>query len=811
MSKRRALAQVAVPLPLAGSLTYSVPAKLRADVAVGARVRVRVGKRKLTGVVVGFADHPPDGVSLRDIESLLDAGPLVDSALLDLARFVSEYYLAPLGEVLRSMVPSKLPPWGTLAVSLTRRGAFAAPRSDSEAAVVEALLTGGAQSVSTLAGETGVEREAIRELIERGWLKPEGQRRRAGGRFRAAVELPVGDLDAQFEICGRSKKGRTVVEYLAGLGRPATVREVAAACDCGQAVIRRLVKLGALRSFTQIERLDLERHMTTARPVEEFELTPEQQTSLAALEEVIEARQYGAFVLHGVTGSGKTEVFLRATQRVLEQGRGVLLLVPEISLVPALGAEARRRFGDRLAVMHSAMADSERCQEWERARSGEARVVLGPRSAVFAPIENLGLVVVDEEHDSAYKQEHVPRYNARDIAVVRARAAGAVVALASATPSFESRRNVETMKMTPLLLPRRVAGARMPEGILVDLRKEAMEDRQAGEIRFSQRLLREMDEALADREQIILLRNRRGYAPVLLCRACGEKLPCNECGLPRTLHRRDARLACHYCGSSRPVPHACPGCGDAALEPIGAATARIEERVRELFPDVPVDVLDRDAVRRIGGAAAVLERFGSGQTRILIGTQMVSKGHHFPQVGLAAVLSADSYLSFPDFRAVERTYALLTQLAGRAGRGSPASGRPGRVVIQTFYPEHYAIQAALAHDDQAFAEEEMRFRRVFHYPPYTRLTQLIFKGRDRASTWQRTEAFHRRLLAHALAAQTRFAGPAAAALERLKGEWRFQILIRHPSSGKLRRLVEDCLAEEGLGDLIVDVDPQDLF
>jgi primosomal protein N' (replication factor Y) len=571
-------------------------------------------------------------------------------------------------------------------------------------------------------------------------------------------------------------------------------------------VVRRLVQLGLLRTFTQIERLSLDRHLLRDEAPAERSLNPAQAAALAPIVAALDHGRYGAILLHGVTGSGKTEVYLRAILHALDAGRSAIVLVPEISLVPALAAEARRRFGDRLAILHSAMGEGERAQEWERARSGQARVVLGPRSAVFAPVDRLGIVVVDEEHDAAFKQEHAPRYHARDLALMRAREAEAVAVLVSATPSFESRRNVEIGKLVACALPQRVGGGRLPDGILVDLRQEPVA-RKPGEVQFSRRLLEEMRAALESGEQIILLRNRRGYSPVLLCRACGDKLACDDCGLPRTLHRRDGRLVCHYCGSARAVPSSCPRCHASAYEPIGAGTERVEERVVEAFPSVEVDVLDRDAARRVGGAAAVLERFGSGRTRILVGTQMVAKGHHFPNVGLTAVLAADSYLGFPDFRAVERTYSMLTQLAGRAGRGE----RPGRVVIQTYFPEHYAIQAALAHDDAAFAAEEMRFRRVFHYPPYSRMAQLVVRGRDRGRTAGRADDLARLQQAHPLARETRVSGPAPAPLERLQGYWRFQILLRHSSAGKLRRMIGESLADTERTDLVIDIDPQDLF
>jgi primosomal protein N' (replication factor Y) len=434
-------------------------------------------------------------------------------------------------------------------------------------------------------------------------------------------------------------------------------------------------------------------------------------------------------------------------------------------------------------------------------------VVLGPRSALFAPVADLGLVVVDEEQDPAYKQEVSPRYQARDLALVRCRGAGAAALLVSATPSLESRHNVERGKLGLLRLTARVGQGSLPAGILVDLRQEEGLRRRPGDVHFSLRLRQEIAATLEAGEQAILLRNRRGYSPMLLCRACGESMRCPDCGLPRTYHRRARRLLCHYCGIGINAPAICPVCGEQALEPIGAGTERVEEDFRALFPAVTVDVLDRDTTRRPGGLTAVLERFERGGTQVLIGTQMVSKGHHFPQVSLTAVLAADTYLSFPDFRAVERTYNLLTQVAGRSGRGD----RPGRVVIQTFHPDHYAIQAALRGDDAAFLDEEMRFRRVFHYPPYTRLAQLLVHDRKRERAQAAIEEVAEALAKHPLAHAVRLTGPAPAPLERLRGEWRFQLLARAAAFRDLHRVLTESLPRNPSYDLTVDIDPQQLL
>jgi primosomal protein N' (replication factor Y) len=811
---RGTVALVAVPVPLRSTLAYRVPDDLVGRLRPGVRVRVHVGPRRLVGVLMEVGDEAPEGVKLRPLDRRLDREPVLDATLLELARFVADYYLAPIGEVVRTMLPSDLPPWGDRRVWLTDAGALAAPRDDAEAAVVETLHRAGRLTLADLdrelSGAAALAGHDLTEVVDRlvaaGRLASGESRRSSGVRYVAAVELPAGDPEVQREAAGRSAPGRAVVDLLASLGRPATVEEVTAAVGCTAAVVRRLVKLGVLRPFTQVERLSLDRHMMAGKRPAPFALRPDQAEAVAVLGAAVEAGGYAPFLLSGMTGSGKTEVYLRTAEAVLERGRSTILLVPEIALVPALARAVELRFGDKLAILHSNLASQERHQEWERIRRGEARVVLGPRSALFAPVADLGLIVVDEEQDTSYKQDLTPRYHARDLALVRAREAGAAALLVSATPSLEARHNVERGRLTALQLTARAGQGSLPEGILVDLR-EAGGRRRPGEVHFSERLVDELGRAFAAGEQAILLRNRRGYSPMLMCRACGEDFRCEHCGLARTYHRRETSLLCHYCGSRREVPRRCPACEEEALEPIGAGTERVEEELAERFPGVPVAVLDRDAVRRTGGAAAVLERFSRGEAQVLIGTQMVSKGHHFPEVGLAAVLSADTYLGFPDFRAVERTYNLLVQLAGRAGRGE----RAGRVVIQTFHPEHYAIRAALEHDDAAFVREEMRFRRVFHYPPYTRMVQVLARSEERGRAEAALGELARQLRRHPLAQEVRMTGPAPAPLERLRDRWRFQLLLRAVSGRRLHDLLEAVLPESPPVELVVDVDPQQLL
>lgn len=798
------LVEVAVPVPLRGPLTYGL--REGTEVAPGCRVRVPVGKRQLVGVVMARVAEPPGDFAIKPVREVLDVEPVLTGEQLDLARFVSDYYLAPIGDAIRVMIPSSLPPWGDRRVSLTDAGALTPPRDGDEAALVDALRSGSRQRLADLQRTVVV--ADLARLVERlsgqGRVSVEEPGRR-GTRYVKAVELRPGSLDAHLEACGKAPAGRGVVEYLAALGRPATYAEVKQAVECGDGVIRRLIERDVLRQFSQPERLSLARHrLETQTP--DIVLRPDQARASEAMLEALDATTYASFLLDGMTGSGKTEVYLRVVDRALAQGRGAILLVPEIALVPSLADTVCARFGPRLAILHSNLSANERHQEWERVRRGDARVILGPRSAVFAPLDKIGCIVIDEEHDSAYKQDASPRYNGRDLALLRAREHGAVAVLVSATPSLESRHNVERGKHRALRLTERVGRGGLPEGVLVDLRQEKA-PRQPGEVPFSEPLRVALDEALDKGDQVILLRNRRGYAPVLLCRACGEDFRCPDCGLPLTVHRRARTLSCHYCDHARPIPVRCPACEEQALEPIGAGTERVEERFQAMYPGVAVDVLDADSARRPGGAAAVLQRFARGTSQVLIGTQMVAKGHHFPRVSLAAVLFADTYLGFPDFRAVERTYALITQLAGRAGRGD----RPGKVVIQTYHPSHYAIRAALGHDDDAFASEELHFRKVFHYPPYSRMAQVLVQHRDREEAAGKLDTIAGRLRSHPLANDVRLAGPAAAPLERLRNRWRFQLLLRGPSGARLKRLLREVVGDPVPPEVTLDIDPHDLM
>ena len=640
-----------------------------------------------------------------------------------------------------------------------------------------------------------VERNAVK-VVERGAASP------SGATVSAVVLADLSDEERVRRVGGAPAQQR-VAAWMADLGRPALEAELVAACRCSPGVVGELVHKGVLRRFRQPKARERKR-WELAPPPPPARLTSHQETALRTLTSGLEDGKFRSFLLQGVTGSGKTEVYLRLAAAAVEHGRQALVLVPEIALTPALAGLLRARFADRVAVLHSSMAEGERLAAWERARRGQVDVVAGPRSAVWAPLERLGVIVVDEEQDASYKQEEEPRYHARDLALVLGQRLAIPVVLASATPSLETLALAEQGRLQVLELPERVAGGRLPEVELVDLKGEPPEPGEHGQRFLSRRLRERLAEVLGRGEQAILLVNRRGWAPVLLCRECGHQAACSECSIPLTVHRRERALLCHYCGFRRDIPSACPRCGGELLDHVGAGTEKIAARVRELHPEVVVDILDRDTARSPAQLVATLERFAAAESRVLVGTQMVSKGHHFPAVTLTGVINADNLLGFPDFRGSERTFHMLTQVAGRSGRGE----RPGTVVIQTYHPDHYSVRAALTHDVKGFAAEELRYRRACRYPPATRLALVRFEAVRQSAAVTAAEAAARAL--EPAPPGLRVLGPAPAPLERLRGKWRVQMLLIASTRPPLRDALTRVLAQPVPRGVhrVVDVDPQ---
>ena len=794
-----------MPVAVHGTFTYAIPEHLRDAVRLGSRVEVQIGAKTTTGFVVGLPETAPPDTKLKPIRSLLDEdeAPLLPD-IIQLCRWAADYYIAPLGEMLRVALPANMGSRG-------RREAVFAASDDAVMAALQAKqilesdlaiireLQNRPVLLSTLFEDVKASRSVVDRLRSAGIITIRDRLQDAKGvrydRF-AILEATAGPLPP---------KQQSAVDLLQARGGETSVSTLDHA-GISAAVLGALVRKGVVRIERRARRHTLDAFLAGLGEAATAEMRYSDQQADAIRSIKTAMGTFAPFLIEGVTGSGKTEVYIEVMREAVRRGEQAVLLVPEISLTPVFASRLRERFGDRIAILHSSLSASERYDQWWRTRRGEVDVAIGPRSALFTPFQRLGLIVVDEEGDGAYKQEETPRYNARDLAVVRAQLRGIPVVLGSATPSLESRENAARGKYTLLRMTHRVEARPLPDVEVIDLRKEKAEKEDRGLVIFSQPLKGALQQTFSAGEQAIILINRRGYAPYLLCRECGHEFRCRDCSVTLTVHRRINLLICHYCGLRRPIPVKCPLCSGEVLQPIGFGTEKVAERFVRDFADVPMEVLDRDSTRKKGELVRILDRFRSGKTQALIGTQMLSKGHHFPNVTLTGVLNADSILGYPDFRSAEKTFYLLTQVAGRAGRGELR----GKVMIQTAFPTHYAIQHALRHDYEAFYESEIQFRRTFHYPPVTSMIALLFRG-EKAELVERASVDCGRILEEAIQplAGTRMQGPAPAPLARIKGVWRYQILLRSPHRVPLRRAVESVATTKkwkGV-DLVVDVDP----
>ncbi|MGH9783246.1 MAG: replication restart helicase PriA, partial [Terriglobia bacterium] len=710
--------EVALPVPLDKLFTYSVPDSLA--VRPGVRVIVPFGSRQLAGVVVRCGAPPAviESKAIKPIKTVLDAEPALSPELLRLGRWLADYYLVPEGEVLATMLPPKPSVQQKTTVVLTPKGQsvlLALASRKSEDAVPAVLAEDlGLTSSPRLAGSE--ERKLLERLAKRKGIRRETL--------------------------------RDVADVVARLRRR------------GWIALERTMDSGSKSRAPVWDQEAAPPQLTVP-----FDLTARQNEALARIAAQMESGRFGVLLIHGVTGSGKTEIYLRAIELALQRSRSALLMVPEIVLTPAVADLFVSRFGARVAVLHSGLSDIEREGQWRRVKGGRSDVVVGTRSAVFAPLDRLALVIVDEEHDGSYKQEDAPRYHGRDVAIVRARDAGATVVLGSATPAIESRYNAATGKYQLMEIEERVFERPLPETTVVDMRQEFAET--GRQHFFSRRLEEEIAARLEQREQILILLNRRGYSAFVLCRSCGKAIECANCSIVLTHHRRTARLLCHYCGFERGVPRACPECASEHLYFVGEGSEKIEDALHRRFPEARIGRLDRDAARGRGQAELILAAFRSHEFDILVGTQMIAKGHDIHLVTLVGVVSADVGLARPDFRAAERTFQLMTQVSGRAGRGA----LPGEVIIQTYYPEHYAIRAAAAQDYAMFYKQEIRFRELMHYPPFTVLANILVKNPSAETALKLTGSLGRHLES-AHDPGLKILGPAAAPIHRLKKDYR---------------------------------------
>ena len=825
-----AYCDVALPVPLDRTFTYAVnpnEAVTGRVPAVGGRVLVPFSGQRLMGVVTRLHDdRPPEDIEIKLVQQVLDTVPLLNEELMRLAVWIAKYYVAPLGEVLRGMLPLTAEVKRQFLYTITetgrrvlyegaqkgasRRSRLSAEEQNREYAVLNYLEDGKPAKTSALRSATRADKALLTGMVRKKWLLREAlaEERDARRMERVAVLVP----DARIPKLNENQTA-ILAELTAGGGhmRVRDMQEL----HVPQSTLGTLVK----RGLVAIEHVQEAFHLGSLpaqgkKQAHEHPLNEAQMEALSTIAIAMQQSEFRPLLLYGVTGSGKTTVYFAAMQRALDAGKSALMLVPEIGLTPAMAGQMFAAFGQQIALLHSALTPDERAEQWHRIRRGEARIVVGTRSAVFAPLENIGLILVDEEHDASYKQEETPRYHGRDVAVMRAKYSDAVVVLGSATPSLESWQNSDRGRYQRIEMPGRVANRPLPAVELVDMRTEF---RETGREDIFSRALVEQTQATLDRgEQVIILLNRRGYSFTVLCRSCGEKIECENCAIAMTYHKPvlgsdlhahpGDRLECHYCGFRRGVPKTCPKCESEHLYYLGAGSQQGEERLQALFPSARIGRMDRDTVRGRFDMERLLTRLHSGEINLLVGTQMIAKGHDIHGVTLVGVVGADFALGLPDFRAAERVFQLLTQVSGRAGRGD----LPGRVLVQTYHPEHYAVRYAAEHDYLRFVDKESEFRRWMHYPPFTVLANVVIhsEAMEEAAGWSQ-------LLGNWFATTrlegVRVLGPAAAPLARLKRIYRFHFVLkadRREILGRSLRAMLSHAEERGIPrrNIVVDVD-----
>jgi primosomal protein N' (replication factor Y) len=814
-------ADVALPVHVDQTFTYRLPFVMRDLAQPGARLVVPFGRKLLTGYIVDLRSKLKENSTLneseiKEAEELIDAVPLIAPDVLELTRWVADYYAAPWGEVLKAALPPGITESAEQFLSLTPKGSEDLAQSNEagarthKAQLLTLIASKGKLSLRAAASAMGQTQavNAARALERAGALVIEQGTRRATAKEK--IQRVV-NLVSQIEpddlanAPAFTEAQRRVIQTLKTSGGSVPLNEVLKNAQVSESAIKTLQKKGLIEIVIEPVRRDPLAHATLP-PAQAHQLTGSQAFVLSEIETQLALKAYGTFLLHGVTGSGKTEVYIRAMRTALGLGRSAMMLVPEIALTPVFSRRLRSQFGDRVAIFHSSLSKGERFDEWTRVKNGQAQIVIGTRSAVFAPVSKLGLVIVDEEHESTYRQQDSPHYNARDTAIVRAQKAGAVVVLGSATPSLESFHNARAEKYHYLSLPERIGQRPLASARIIDMRDVFA---QHGKPKvFSDELLQAIEETHARREQSIILLNRRGYSSFVLCRSCGESIQCPNCDVTLTYHRSERVIVCHYCNHRQAAPTVCPNCAGKYIYYVGEGTEQLEEMLGKQFPALRIARIDRDTTARRSVFEKSLFDFSAGALDMLVGTQMLAKGHDFPNVTLVGVVSVDAGLALPDFRAAERTFQLITQVAGRAGRGD----RPGQVLIQTYHPDHYALRHACAQDYAGFYEEEIRYRQNHSYPPFVALASLLVHGSDFEKT--RTTALElRKELDQANQDRAcRVLGPAPAPLARLKGEHRIQLLIKSRSRRRLRQLIDAGVAGVARGghasrSINIEIDP----
>ena len=816
----RRYAQVAIDVPMFSALTYAIPPHLEDEIAPGQLVQVPFRNRAKTGLVMAIDDELEDASlagKVRDVVDIVDAEPLMNAKNLQFLRFIADYYLSPIGDVIKLALPSSVRLEGIKVYQVCAEPCPDPADLDPDLQQVMEFLSEGKQTIKAIKDRfpstTFVRMRALEDL---GYVTASYEE---DVKLRAATERYYAVVHPREDVGRVGAKQQQILDLFIQKDQELSLTQIKKEVHSPHTSLRALVDRAIL---TQEDR-EVYRDPFASAPVPErveVDLTPTQQRAVEGIRSWRERDEYRGFVLHGVTGSGKTEVYVRVIRETLEQGRRGLILLPEIALTPQFVAVFRSHFGDNIAVLHSGLTPAEKYDQWRRIKRDEVEIVIGARSAIFAPLDNVGVMIVDEEHDPSFKQGEGTRYNARDMALVRGKLEGAQVILGSATPSLESYHNAMEGRLTYLSMPERVASRPLPHVSLIDMRSGARaHGGMAGPL--SVPLARAIQHSIAQQMQAILFLNRRGYSPCILCDECGHRWMCPHCDVSLTYHRHQEALRCHHCQYTLRVPESCPQCHAVGPRGKGIGTEQLAEQIQLLYTSAHIGRLDRDTSQG-KNLNAIIDRFRRGDIDVLVGTQMVTKGHDFPRVTSVGVVLADLSLNFPDFRSSERTFQLLTQVAGRAGRGDA----PGEVFIQTYTPEHYSLTSAKEHDFVSFAERELHVREEFTYPPFGHLVAFKFEAASEGAVNQAARDYAtaiRRRLRHdqTLSENTLMLGPALAPLARLKGKYRWQILLKSRSRGLVRQLAISTLEDLGYFEtvgsthknvrVIIDVDPMSML
>jgi len=809
MTTESSYIEVAIALPVFGTYVYSIPKDLSPLVSTGKRVLVPFGCSRVTGYILGEGNKN-NQKEIKTILDILDEEPLFSSCMIPFFRWTADYYLHPIGDVIKCALPGGLNIYDFSIMTLTKKG---------EAAIFENSLTPLKSEVLNVLKEGPCRLKEVCKKLQRkipnalihGMQRDglvEHKRMFKGGITKPKIERHVSLVGSGIPMTGLSGSRKKIIEAIEGKGE-VSVKKIKTLVPSASKIIKHLEAEGYISIINkQIYRDPFGEPINSDTP---HRLTEEQHHVVSKLKASL-GGEFSAYLLSGVTGSGKTEVYMQLAATAIKAGFSVLVLVPEIALISQMERRFRARFGDRVAILHSGLSAGERYDQWIRIARREVAVAIGARSAVFAPLTNIGIIIVDEEHDTSYKQDSRLRYNARDLAVVRAKLQDALVLLGSATPSIQSYYNVRTKKFKELTLTKRVEKRSLPEITVVDLR-------QSRDVRGSRRFItpqlhEAMETTLGRGEQVLLFLNRRGFASYAVCSVCGEAIRCKNCDISLTLHQKANAYKCHYCGFTRASASSCTHCGSSRISLLGLGTEKIEATAKILFPHANVQRMDRDTTRRMGSMVKILKGLRNQTIDILVGTQMVAKGHDFPNITLVGIICADLSLNFPDFRAGERTFQLLAQVAGRAGRGAV----PGRVILQTYNPDHFSIISATEQDFQSFYNAEIGFRKNLIYPPFSRMVQIKISGKNKEKTRHHAQFVgdlcNEIIRTHrTLSTSVEILGPIEAPLFKIAKQYRWQILLKglkvKPLHQFLRNLWLENLSKINRRDVqvVLDVDP----